>query len=444
MDISLLYGRRELVPKVDIPTKLPATVQVLPTLAVTTSVRCLRCNAMTARDDGGLPRGQYYCPQCINLGRVSTLDSFYHVPEPNQFSPPSEPLTWRGQLSPLQSRVAEEIRKAMANHQRHLLWAVTGAGKTEMMFSTIEQALKKRERICIASPRVDVCLELFPRLQRAFQKTPMVLLYGQQEQPYQYCQLTVCTTHQLLRFYHAFDLLIVDEVDSFPYVANSQLLFATNQAQKPAGGLLLMTATPGKTLLREVRRRQLTVSYLPLRYHGHLLPEIKRIKISSKWRCRLAHGGLPFTVIRWVNRHVQTKKCFLMFVPHVADLTPVAYALKKIIPKTAFTTVYAADDERVAKVQRMREGQYQFLITTTILERGVTFPAIDVCVIGADDEVFSSSALVQIAGRVGRSADCPDGQVIFFIGSNTMVVNSAVRQIKYLNRLGRKLQCRNV
>ena len=133
-----------------------------------------------------------------------------------------------------------------------------------------------------------------------------------------------------------------------------------------------------------------------------------------------------------------------MFVPHVADLTPVAYALKKIIPKTAFTTVYAADDERVAKVQRMREGQYQFLITTTILERGVTFPAIDVCVIGADDEVFSSSALVQIAGRVGRSADCPDGQVIFFIGSNTMVVNSAVRQIKYLNRLGRKLQCRNV
>ncbi|KRM74800.1 helicase domain-containing protein [Limosilactobacillus coleohominis DSM 14060] len=444
MDISLLYGRRELVPKVDLPPKLPTMVQVLPTLAVTTSVRCLRCNAMTARDEGALPHGQYYCSQCISLGRVSTLDSFYHVPEPNQFSPPTEPLTWRGQLSPLQSRVAEEVRRAMAKHQQHLLWAVTGAGKTEMMFSTIEQALKKRERVCIASPRVDVCLELFPRLQRAFQKIPMILLHGQQEQPYRYCQLTVCTTHQLLRFYHAFDLLIVDEVDSFPYAANQQLLFATNQAKKPAGGLLMMTATPGKILLREVKRHRLTVSYLPLRYHGHLLPEIKRVKISSKWRCRLAHGRLPLTVIRWVNHHMQTKKRFLMFVPHVADLTPVADALKKIIPEAAFTTVYAADDERLAKVQKMREGQYQFLITTTILERGVTFPAIDVCVIGADDEVFSSSALVQIAGRVGRSADYPDGQITFFIGGNTLIVSSAVRQIKFLNRLGRRLQWRNV
>lgn len=444
MDISLLYGRRELVSKVDLPLKLPTTVQVLPTLAVTTSVRCLRCNAVTAREEGVLPHGQYYCPQCINLGRVSTLDLFYHVPEPNQFSPPTEPLTWRGQLSPLQSRVAEEVRKAMAKHRQHLLWAVTGAGKTEMMFSTIEQALKKRERVCIASPRVDVCLELFPRLQQTFQKIPMILLHGQQEQPYRYCQLTVCTTHQLLRFYHAFDLLIVDEVDSFPYAANHQLLFATHQAKKSTGGLLMMTATPGQTMLREIKRHRLTVSHLPLRYHGHLLPEIKCIKISSKWRCRLAHGRLPIMVIRWVNRHVQIKKRFLMFVPHVSDLTPVADALKKIIPEAAFTTVYAADDERLAKVQGMREGQYQFLITTTILERGVTFPAIDVCVIGADDEVFSSSALVQIAGRVGRSADYPDGQITFFIGGNTLTVSSAVRQIKFLNRLGRRLQCRNV
>ena len=46
------------------------------------------------------------------------------------------------------------------------------------------------------------------------------------------------------------------------------------------------------------------------------------------------------------------------------------------------------------KVQRMRDDEYDFLVTTTILERGVTFSEIDVGVIGADDDVFSSSALV--------------------------------------------------
>ena len=33
--------------------------------------------------------------------------------------------------------------------------------------------------------------------------------------PYAYCPLTICTTHQLLRFKAAFDLIVVDEVDAF-------------------------------------------------------------------------------------------------------------------------------------------------------------------------------------------------------------------------------------
>ena len=61
----------------------------------------------------------------------------------------------------------------------------------------------------------------------------------------------------------------------------------------------------------------------------------------------------------------------------------------------------------------MRDGDYDFLVTTSILERGVTFPEIDVYVLGADDPVFSSSALVQIAGRAGRSQSRPTGRVVF-------------------------------
>ncbi len=301
MDISMFFGRRELVAKVDVKSYLPAKVQVLPTMRIGRTIHCLRCNARIPLSQGSLPHGQYYCPQCINLGRVSTLNSFYHVPEPNQFSPPIEPLTWSGQLSPLQEPVARELKVAMGNHERRLLWAVTGAGKTEMVFPAIEQALKKCERVCIASPRVDVCLELFPRLQQAFQKTSMVLLHGHQEKTYRYCQLTVCTTHQLLRFYHAFDLLIIDEVDSFPYTANAQLLFAAEQAKKISGGLLMMTATPGDILLREVKRRRLAVSYLPLRYHGSLLPSIRRVRINTNWRMRFQKDRIPYLLLYWIS-----------------------------------------------------------------------------------------------------------------------------------------------
>ena len=80
--------------------------------------------------------------------------------------------------------------------------------------------------------------------------------------------------------------------------------------------------------------------------------------------------------------------CCLLFVPHVSDLQPTFLCLQKILTDKKFTTVHAADPKRLEKVQQMREGKYEFLITTSILERGVTFPEIDVFVLGADDQSF--------------------------------------------------------
>ena len=126
-----------------------------------------------------------------------------------------------------------------------------------------------------------------------------------------------------------------------------------------------------------------------------------------------------------------------MFLPHVADLAPVARALKENLGAVKFMTVHASDPQRLQKVQAMREHQLSFLVTTTILERGVTFPGIDVGVLGADEEVFSTAALVQIAGRVGRSKERPGGAVTFWVHENSRRIEEAKQQIKSMNRRAR-------
>lgn len=441
MDLSEYYGRRVLVDQPEWRRAKPAPpVEVLPPMARHGQmIRCLRCGQETACRVAALPNDEFYCPRCINLGRVATLNKFYHVPEPNQFTVTSPVLTWTGQLSPLQEEAANTVDAGMTAHRHQLLWAVTGAGKTEMMFRGIAHALARGERLAVASPRVDVCLELYPRLQTAFQNTSLVLLHGRQELPYHYAQLTVCTTHQLLRFYHAFDNLIIDEVDAFPFAANDALLFASRQAVKKAGGCLYLTATPGSALLRQVRRGHLAVSYLPLRYHGHLLPRI-HLHLAPGWRRGLQRGHLPASLLSQLRQSLADGYRFLLFVPHVADLAVVGSILRTALPRHPFTTVHAADPDRLAKVQGMRNGKYDFLVTTTILERGVTFPEIDVFVLGADEPVFSSSALVQIAGRAGRSLSRPTGTVGFWIAGQCRRVRSAVRQVDFMNRKGRALK----
>src|SRR5699024_1959301 len=106
-------------------------VQTLPTITVQTrEIICHRCGQRTPKLVAALPNNEYYCPHCINLERVSTLCKFYHVPEPNQFTISQPVLTWRGRLSPLQVAAAQRVTAGMVAHQRQLLWAVTGAGKT--------------------------------------------------------------------------------------------------------------------------------------------------------------------------------------------------------------------------------------------------------------------------------------------------------------------------
>ena len=436
MDLENYYGRRVLVSRHEVKQ---SGIQALPTIRIDAgNIRCYRCNHVTAKSLGALPQGEFYCPHCINLGRVSTLNKFYHVPEPNQFTIIEPVLTWKGELSPLQQQASEKISQGMAAHVQQLLWAVTGAGKTEMMFAGIVAAIKRGERIGIASPRVDVCLELFPRLKAAFANCDIALLHGRQELPYHYAQLTICTTHQLLRFYHAFDNLIIDEVDAFPYAANASLLYATKQAIKENGGCLYLTATPGDALLREIKSKRLVVNYLPLRYHGHLLPQIK-VRLAFGWRRRLERQKLPPQVIQQLQETLREGHRFLLFVPHIADLALVEAALRHSFTTFRFATVHASNPERLEKVQKMRDGDYDFLVTTSILERGVTFPEIDVYVLGADDPVFSSSALVQIAGRAGRAQSRPTGRVVFWINCNCRQVNQAISQVKYLNRKGQRL-----
>lgn len=69
-------------------------------------------------------------------------------------------------------------------------------------------------------------------------------------------------------------------------------------------------------------------------------------------------------------------------------------------------------------------------MTTTILERGVTFPCVDVFVLLANHKLYSKSALVQIAGRVGRSVERPTGELLFLHDGTTKAMQKPSQKSK--------------
>ena len=84
---------------------------------------------------------------------------------------------------------------------------------------------------------------------------------------------------------------------------------------------------------------------------------------------------------------------------------------------------------------RFRNRELRVLVTTTILERGVTIPRSDVFVLDADAPLFDAASLEQMAGRAGRSKDDPNGRVYFCAPHSTRSQREAIRQIREMNAL---------
>ncbi|WP_414839640.1 DEAD/DEAH box helicase [Carnobacterium sp. TMP28] len=435
-----ISGREVLIEELTVPLgKDPAITQVEGFKKVKGQLHCTRCGTSDRKKRQVAPctcgKDCYYCVTCLQMGKIKRCSILYTAKEQNLFASLKEPvLTWEGELSKQQKEASLAIVETIKIGGERFIWAVAGAGKTEMIFKGIELALQDKKRVCIASPRVDVCLELAPRLKKAFQHVPLAVLYGGSDEAYCYTQLVIATTHQLLRFNQAFDVLIIDEVDAFPFNVDQALQYAAKKAKKQQGALIFLSATPSKKMQRAIQQKKLTATMLPARYHGYRLPEPQLIWCGD-WQKKIRQQKKISVFFSYLKKSLDNKRRTLIFLPNISLMQQVARQLEHCFPDSVFTTVYAQDPKRKEKIIDMRQEKYDFLLTTTILERGVTFKDIDVMVLGAEDRTFTESALVQIAGRAGRHRDFPNGEVLFFYYGKTRALKRAVQQIKRMNRL---------
>ncbi|WP_123042229.1 DEAD/DEAH box helicase [Cohnella candidum] len=391
-----------------------------------------------------------YCEVCLTMGRCrecellilgEALASVALAVEADD----SETFKKRWKLSPAQGEAASTALQFLADRlaqrqKRHvfLLWAVTGAGKTEMMFPLLEAVLSAGGRAAVASPRRDVVLELAPRLAAAFPHVSRVVLYGGSEDKFENGALTLATTHQLIRFREAFDLIVLDEVDAFPYHNDPALHHAAAQARKKGGVTVLLSATPPVGMQRKARWGLLSHAKVSVRYHRRPLPVPKRVTIPAVSSWTGSKRRVPNTLKKTLQASIERGAQVFVFIPFIYHVGPLirlfrGYAGDFGIRPEEVDGTSSRDPDRGTKVMAFRERTLRLLVTTTILERGVTIPKSDVFVLDADKPLFDAASLVQMAGRAGRSADDPNGSVYFAAPAWTSSQRSACRQIRGMN-----------
>lgn len=373
-----------------------------------------------------------YCRSCLQMGRSKACMPLFYLSDVRADSLGKSKLKWNGTLTPAQqeasNQAADMVKKS---NQELLVWAVCGAGKTEVTFQPVETALQMGQNVLLVTPRKDVVLELVPRFREAFPEAKVIALHGKSTEKWQEAHITLSTTHQAIRFYQKFDFVIIDEVDAYPYHNNPMLYYAVHRARKLDGNTLYLSATPPEVL------RKISHVRIPARYHRKPLA-IPQIVLDSQLQNRLRRKQeIPIfkQVLDYLQQHQRQAFFFVPFIEHVEELVN---QLTKNHQGLTVAGTHSRDPQREEKVLSFRQGQTRVLVTTTIMERGVTVPKTDVLVIGADAPIFDEASLVQISGRAGRSLLDPIGNVVFLAQEKTREMVKAVKHIKEMNKIARK------
>ena len=351
----------------------------------------------------------WYCRLCVGFHRtlldqvpdsgveVNIIDTEYELP----FG-----------LTIAQKNLAERL---VGLYERYnvLVHAACGAGKTEIMLDFIIDALGKGYRVGWAIPRRAVVLQLAQRLSGYFPRLKVVAVAQGYTQTV-YGDLIICTTHQLFRYYRYFDYLIIDEPDAFPFKGND--LLRNIALSSVRSKLVFLSATPDDFV---IKHSEVTLELFS-RPHGQPL-DIPHVRQLPRL---LALPALVYLLLRRRGR-------LLVFLPTI-KLAERCYFTFKYFVCCCLLTSQSSHKEQT--VREFAQSDRMVCFSTTVLERGITIPDIDVLVYRADHPIFDLASLIQMAGRVGRTANSPRGTVNFITYNRCEKVENCTQLLKKMNQ----------
>lgn len=361
----------------------------------------------------GIRNGEPYCRFCITMkGKEAERKKKGHG---------AVTLKLGYQLSKEQSMLSKRIVANYQNNKDTLVNAVCGAGKTELVYAVMAYCLSKGNTVAFAVPRRDVVIELAHRIKEAFPSNSVVSIYGGHTEKL-VADIVVLTTHQFYRYEKYFDLIILDEIDAFPFKDDQLLHSMFFRAIK--GRIVLMSATPSDDVIDYFSQENREILELNTRFHHHPLPVPEVVT-------KIGYFKIPY-LVKFLKSCIKEDKKVFVFAPTISRCEFLAKILKILVKNGTF--VHSKCKNRTKIISDFKAGKYDYLVTTAVLERGVTFKNLQVIIYDADDDIYNSQTLIQISGRVGRKIDAPKGKVIFLVNKTTDEIEKAIRTIKSKNK----------
>ena len=328
----------------------------------------------------------------------------------SMLAPPPKAL----ELRPYQVEAVQGLRDGLrAGHQRQILCAPTGSGKTEMAFHLIEEARAKGSRVAFVCDRRVLVQQTHERMSNYGIPHGVIMAdetYGRRE------QILVCSAQTIEKreFWPDLDILIIDEA----HTKREKIMTFAREWGGPTIGL---TATPlaeglGDTYSNVVNvtttNKLLADDYLaPIRAYQCVEIDMQGAKkIGGEWtdsevhaRAKSITGDVVSEWVRNTQLHFGKPVKTLLFsstVAHGADLCAAFQAAGYDFRQSTYRD---SGDDTVRMVNRFKASEFQGLVSVDKFVKGFDVPDV-LCLVGVRPYSSSLMSFLQQLGRGMRTS----------------------------------------
>lgn len=324
------------------------------------------------------------------------------------FSPPDElfrefELAFPYKETPDQLRAVDDVIEAMQKPRPmdHLVCGDVGFGKTEVAMRAAFKAIEDHKQVAVLVPTTVLALQHYNSFINRFKGFPVKIDFlsrfkSAKEEAKLHEQLEsgevdiVIGTHKLLSSkvkYKDLGLVIVDEEQRFGVGHKEKLKLMRAEVD-----FLTLTATPIP--------RTLQLAFLGLR-------ELSLIKTSPPKRQSIKTYVIKedeLTIQSALKKELQRGGQAFIVHNRVYDIEDYSAKIHELVPDAKIIIAHGQLPERELekRMAAFYRGEYQILISTTIIESGIDIPNANTMIIDRAD-TYGLSQLHQLRGRIGRS-----------------------------------------
>lgn len=313
-------------------------------------------------------------------------------------------------LTNSQRKVAWQIIQDMTKPvpMNRLLYGEVGSGKTAVAILVAAAVIASGRRVAWLNPTTLLASQQASSIRQIVSPLGFVvaLVTGNSKEQVADAKIII-GTHALLNSsveLNDIGLVIIDEQHRFGVEQRQQLL-----GRHPEANVLMMTATPIPRTLAQTVFGHLDVSYLTEKPANRqpvetiVFEENKRQEIVELITNKINAGEPGYVICPLIVG--STSNDLTLFKDERKTIANQESWLKECLPQARIAVIHGrvAPDKRDQILQAFKSGEYDILLSTTVVEVGIDNPQATWILIEEADR-FGLSTLHQLRGRIGRGA----------------------------------------